>query len=79
MVQELVGVGEIEPPGQEGQFAAVLGERVRLLVVHQLERVFDRAEERVRTDEAAILVGMNPGEVGQPHQSVERIDAADLR
>ena len=50
-----------------------------LLVVHQLERVLDRAEQRVGDGQLAVLVGLDEGEVGQPHQPVERVDAADVR
>ncbi len=79
MVQELIGVRKIEPQREKRQFAAVFGQRMRLLVIHQLERVLDRPEKRVGADQPAILVRVDPGKVGQSHQAVERVDAADLR
>ena len=79
MRQKLLRRAEIQPAGEILQFGFVLGQLVRLLIVHQLQRVLDRPQKHVAVGEQAVFVGVQKSALGQPHQGVERVEAADGR
>jgi hypothetical protein len=75
MRQKLRARGEIEPAGQVRQFGLFARQFVDLLVVHELQRVFDVPQKHVPVGEQPVFVGVQKTAVGQPHERVERFEA----
>ena len=74
---ELRRTRKIEPLSQASQLPLRLRQRVLLLVVQQLQRMLDLAEEEIPAGEMAVFVGLNEVVVHQPYQAIERVDAVD--
>ena len=76
--KEGIGIWKVETACQVRQFSFFFRERMNLLVMKQLECVFDFAEQDVGCCELAKFVGSDEIQIGEANETVESPDAPHM-